>query len=121
MLPNSLRPEDGEYSDLKVHSRENLKSRIISAFDTLSFHNLRISTHNVVSHSPIQWVPEALSLGVQRPGRDAEHSSPSSPKAMNAWSYPPLPQHASWRDVQLSIGMTLPFIGRHINELIKSH
>jgi hypothetical protein len=27
---------------------------------------------------PIQWVPEALSLGVKRPGREADHSSPSS-------------------------------------------
>jgi len=26
----------------------------------------------------IQWVPGALSLGVKRPGREAEHSSPSS-------------------------------------------
>jgi hypothetical protein len=27
---------------------------------------------------PIQWVPEALSLGVKRLGREADHSSPSS-------------------------------------------
>jgi hypothetical protein len=27
---------------------------------------------------PIQWVPEALSLGVKRPGREADHSPPSS-------------------------------------------
>jgi hypothetical protein len=29
---------------------------------------------------PIQWVPEALSLGVKRPGREADHSLPSSAK-----------------------------------------
>jgi hypothetical protein len=28
--------------------------------------------------SPIQWVTEALSLGVKQPGREAGHSSPSS-------------------------------------------
>jgi hypothetical protein len=27
---------------------------------------------------PSQWVPGALSLGVKRPGRDADHSTPSS-------------------------------------------
>jgi hypothetical protein len=27
---------------------------------------------------PIQWVPEALSLGVKRPGREAGHSPPFS-------------------------------------------
>jgi hypothetical protein len=26
---------------------------------------------------PIQWVPEALSLGVKRPRREADHSPPS--------------------------------------------
>jgi hypothetical protein len=29
---------------------------------------------------PIQCVPEALSLGVKRPGREADHSPPSSAK-----------------------------------------
>jgi hypothetical protein len=27
---------------------------------------------------PIHWVPGALSLGVKRPGREADHSPPSS-------------------------------------------
>jgi hypothetical protein len=27
---------------------------------------------------PIQWVPGALSLGVKRPGREADHSPPSN-------------------------------------------
>jgi hypothetical protein len=36
---------------------------------------------------PIQWVPGALSLGVKRPGREADHSPPSSAEAKNAWSY----------------------------------
>jgi hypothetical protein len=30
------------------------------------------------THLPIQWVPGALSLGVKRPGREADHSPPSS-------------------------------------------
>jgi hypothetical protein len=36
---------------------------------------------------PIQWVLEALSLGVKRPRREANHSPPSSAKVKNAWSY----------------------------------
>jgi hypothetical protein len=27
---------------------------------------------------PIEWVPAAFSLGVKRPGREADHSSPSN-------------------------------------------
>jgi hypothetical protein len=30
------------------------------------------------THPPIQWVPGALSLGIKRPGREADHSPPSS-------------------------------------------
>jgi hypothetical protein len=45
---------------------------------------------------PIQWWPVALSLGVKRPGREADHSLPSSAEVKNAWSYtsvPPLHLH----------------------------
>jgi hypothetical protein len=43
---------------------------------------------------PTHWVPAALSLGVKRPGREADHSPPSSAEVKNAWSYTPLPQYA---------------------------
>jgi hypothetical protein len=36
---------------------------------------------------PIQWVPRALSLGIKRPKREADHSPPSSAEVRNAWSY----------------------------------
>jgi hypothetical protein len=45
---------------------------------------------------PIQWVPEALSLGVKRPGRETDHSPLSSAEVKNAWSYtstPPIRLH----------------------------
>jgi hypothetical protein len=32
---------------------------------------------------PIQWVPEPLSLGVKWPGREADHSPPSSAEVKN--------------------------------------
>jgi hypothetical protein len=44
----------------------------------------------------IQWVPGALSLGVRRPGSEADYSPPSSAKVKNAWSYtstPPVSLH----------------------------
>jgi hypothetical protein len=43
---------------------------------------------------PIEWVPGALSLGVKRPGREADHSPPSSDEAKNEWSYASTPQYA---------------------------
>jgi hypothetical protein len=49
---------------------------------------------------PAQRVPESLSLGIKRPGREADHSPPSSAE-VNAWSYtstPPIRLH----DVVLS-------------------
>jgi hypothetical protein len=45
---------------------------------------------------PTQWAPVALSLGVKRPGREANHSLPSSAEVKNAWSYtftPPIRLH----------------------------
>jgi hypothetical protein len=45
---------------------------------------------------PIQWVPGALSLGVKRPGREADHSPPCSAEFKNVWSYtstPPIGLH----------------------------
>jgi hypothetical protein len=30
------------------------------------------------NHPPFEWIPEALSLGIKRPGREAAHSPTSS-------------------------------------------
>jgi hypothetical protein len=40
---------------------------------------------------PIQWIPRALSLGVKRPGREADHSLPLSAEVKNVWSYNSIP------------------------------
>jgi hypothetical protein len=42
---------------------------------------------------PIQWVPGALSLGVKRSGREADHSPPSGAEVKNEWSYVSTPQY----------------------------
>jgi hypothetical protein len=43
---------------------------------------------------PIQWVTWALSLGIKRPGREADHSPPTSAEIKNAWSYTSTAQFA---------------------------
>jgi hypothetical protein len=41
---------------------------------------------------PIQWVPGAISPAEKQPGREADHSPPSSAEDKNTWSYtsPPI-------------------------------
>jgi hypothetical protein len=36
---------------------------------------------------PFQWITGTLSLGVKRPGREADHPPPSSVEVQHAWSY----------------------------------
>jgi hypothetical protein len=43
---------------------------------------------------PIQWVPEALSSGVKRPGHEADHSPPNSTEVKKTWVYTSTPTHA---------------------------
>jgi hypothetical protein len=60
----------------------------------------------------VQWVPEALSLEVKRPGRGADYSPKSSAEIKNAWSYTSTPQYTSmaWCLVKTKItGAHLPF------------
>jgi hypothetical protein len=50
----------------------------------------------------IQWVPGALSLGVKPPGREADHSPPSSAEVKECVElYLDSPNTPSWRGVQL--------------------
>jgi hypothetical protein len=46
------------------------------------------------TQNPIQGVPGTLSLGVKRPGREADHSPPSSAKVKMHGATPPFPQYA---------------------------
>jgi hypothetical protein len=58
--------------------------------------------HSAVTQHPIQWIPGALSLRVERPGREADHWLPSSAEVeecvglcLNS------PNTPSWRGAQL--------------------
>jgi hypothetical protein len=50
----------------------------------------------VPTQPPIQWVSAAPSLGVKRPGCEADRSHPSSGEVKNAWSYTSLPHTSSF-------------------------
>jgi hypothetical protein len=43
---------------------------------------------------PIQWVLGALSTGVKRPGREADHSPPTSAEVKKMWLYTATPPYA---------------------------
>jgi hypothetical protein len=49
-----------------------------------------------LTQPPIQWVP-----GVKRPGREADHSPPSSTQIKNGKAIPPLPYMSSWHSAWL--------------------
>jgi hypothetical protein len=51
---------------------------------------------------PLQWLQGALSLGIKRPGREADYSPPFSAEVKNVWSIPPLPQYVfmAWCSVK---------------------
>jgi hypothetical protein len=55
-----------------------------------------------LAKNPIQWVTEALSLGVKRPGREADHSHPSNAEVKECVElYLHSPNKPSWLGAQL--------------------
>jgi len=58
-----------------------------------SWQGLGIFLFTTTTQPPIQLIPGALSLGVKRPGREADHLSPPSAEVKNAWSYTSTPTY----------------------------
>jgi hypothetical protein len=58
-----------------------------------------------------QGVPWVLSLGIKRPGREADHSHQSSAAVMNTWNYTSAPSFAfmAWCLVKYGDNFTLPY------------
>jgi len=54
------------------------------------------------SQLPMQWVPGVVSQELNRPGREAYHSRPSTAEVQNAWIYTSTPQYAfiAWCSVK---------------------
>jgi hypothetical protein len=49
--------------------------------------------------SPIQGIPGTISPGVKRPGREGDHSPPSSAEVKNGLAIPSLSHMSSWHNV----------------------
>jgi len=64
----------------------------------------------------MQWVPAALTPGIKRPGREADHPPPSNPGVTNVWSYTSTPPYVfkMWHLVKHSDSCT--FIFTNVNE-----
>jgi hypothetical protein len=54
-----------------------------------------LQTGSGATQPPIQWVPGAISSGVKRQGREADHSPPSSVEVKNGGAIAPLPHTSS--------------------------
>jgi hypothetical protein len=62
----------------------------------------RVQNGSGIHPSPIQWVPGALSLGVKRPGREADHLPPSSAEVKGRVElHLHSPNTPSWHGAQL--------------------
>jgi hypothetical protein len=57
----------------------------------------RVQTGSGAHSAPIEWVPKALSLGVKRPGRESDHSPPSSAEVECMELYDHSPNTSSWQ------------------------
>jgi len=73
-------------------------------------------THSYMCVPPIQWIPEALSLGVKRQGREIDHPPPCSAKVkewVELYFHPPLRLHGvvlSWKKHRDNFTLLFVFI-----------
>jgi hypothetical protein len=71
--------------------------------------------HSAQTGSGAQWLPGAISQGVNRQGHEADHSPPSSAEVKKGGAIPPLPHMSSWHSTELikhrnTFTFFLPFI-----------
>jgi hypothetical protein len=71
------------------------RGRSSSARRVKNFHFSKSSRPSLGStQPPIQWVPGAISPGLKRQGREADHSSPTSAEVKKMWIYTSIPPYA---------------------------
>jgi hypothetical protein len=73
------------------------------------FATVSISASEIIQ-PPIQWVPEALSMGVKRPGHEADYSPHLVSRLRTRGVTSLLPNTSSWGGAKFSIATTLLFI-----------
>jgi hypothetical protein len=68
------------------------------------------------THGQLHFLPGYFSPGVKRPGREADHSLPSSVEVNNAWNYTTTPPHVfnSWYFVKHRDSCTFTLLGRDV-------
>jgi hypothetical protein len=59
----------------------------------VSTYNNTITQYPCFCVPPIQWVPGDLSPELKRPGREADHSPPTSPQVKKTWTYTSTPSY----------------------------
>jgi hypothetical protein len=85
-----------QYSDWLLAGRP--RGRSLSPGEVKNFYFSKSSRLALGSAQiPIQWVPGAFSLGVKRPGREVDHSPPTSADVKKMWIYTSTPYTPSWR------------------------
>jgi len=64
----------------------NVTETILPEFHTTfhSFQSVFIENCTLMCTTPIQWIPGALSLGIKRPGREADDLASSGAEVKNA-------------------------------------
>jgi hypothetical protein len=79
---------------IETRSRESSVSIVTRTTGIFFFITTTVSrTALGPTQPPIHWVPGALSLGIKRPGCEADHSPPSSAEDKNERSYTSSPQY----------------------------
>jgi hypothetical protein len=75
----------------------------------VSTYNNTITQYLCFCVPTIQWVPEDLSPELKRPGREADHSPPTSAEIKKTWIYTSTPPYVFMAWCVVSTGTTLPF------------
>jgi hypothetical protein len=83
-----------------VFHKPILKNRMHLKFEGAYIHSRTVYTSPDrfwgSTQQPIQWVPDALSPGVKRSGRDADHSARTSVEVKKMWIDTTTPHTPSW-------------------------
>jgi hypothetical protein len=61
----------------------------------VSTYNNTITQYPCLCVPPIQWAPGDLSPELKRPGREADHSPPTSVQVKKTWTYTSTPPYVS--------------------------
>jgi hypothetical protein len=82
---------------LTLETKGRRQANVQSTLVCVSEGHINTLLSNINLKPPIQWVPGALTPGVKRPDREADHSLKLVPRSRKRGSIHPLPHTPSWR------------------------